>query len=81
LERNLVDKRIDLARRVIAGEHRMTIQLVRDIDSGVKRGIVFIWPSAPTLIQPAQLVTVSNTTVAALAAARIQLAAIRASEL
>jgi hypothetical protein len=76
-----VNERIDLARGVIAGEHRLTIQLLRDIESRAERGIVFIWPPAPTLIQPAQLATVSNAIVAVLAAARIQLAAIRASEL
>jgi hypothetical protein len=76
-----VHERIDLARGVIAGEHHLTIQLLRDIDSRAERGIGFIWPPAPTLIQPAQLAAVSNAIVAALAAARIQLAAIRASEL
>jgi hypothetical protein len=76
-----VHERIDLACGVIAGEHRLTIQLLRDIDSRIERGIVFIWPPAPTVIQPAQLATVGNAIVAALAAARIQLAAIRASAL
>jgi hypothetical protein len=76
-----VHERIDLAVGVIAGEHHLTIQLLRDIDSPVQRGIVFIWPPAPTVIQPAQLATVTNAIIAALAAARIQLAAIRASEL
>ena len=76
-----MQKRIDLAGGVIAGEHRLTIQLLRDIDSRAEGGIVFIWPPAPTLIQTAQLATVTNAIVAALAAARIQLAAIRASEL
>jgi hypothetical protein len=76
-----VHERIDLARGVIAGEQQMTMQLLRDLDSRVERRIVFIWPPAPTAIQPAMLATVSNAIVAALAAARIQLAAIRASEL
>jgi hypothetical protein len=76
-----VHERIYLARGLIAGEHRLTMQLFRDIDSRTERGIVFSWPPAPTLIQPAQLAAVSNAIVAALAAARIQLAAIRASEL
>ena len=51
-------ERIDLARGVIAGEHRLTIQLLRDIDSRAERGIVFIWPSAPTVIQQAELAAV-----------------------
>ena len=76
-----MQERIDLARGVIAGEHRLIIQLIRDIDSRVERSIVFIWPPAPTVIQPGQLAAVSNAIVAALAAARIQLAAIRAGEL
>jgi hypothetical protein len=76
-----VHERIDLARGVIAGEHRLTIQLLRDIDSRTERGIVFIWQLAPTVIHQAQLAAVSNAIVAALAAARIQRAAIRASEL
>ena len=41
-------ERIDLVRAVIAGEHRLTIRLPRDIDSAVERGIVFIWRPAPT---------------------------------
>lgn len=61
-------ERIDLTRDVIAGEHRLAIQLLRDIDSRAERGIVFIWPPAPTVIQPAQLATVANAIVAALAA-------------
>ena len=40
-------ERIDLVRAVIAGEHRLTIRLPRDIDSAVERGIVFIWRPAP----------------------------------
>jgi hypothetical protein len=76
-----VHEPIDLARSVIAGERHLTIQLLSGVDSRVERGIVFIWPPAPTLIQPAQLATVSNAIVATLAVARIQLAAIRASEL
>jgi hypothetical protein len=76
-----VHEHIDLARGVIAGEHRLTIQLLRDIDSRTERGIVFIWPPATTVIQQASLAAVSSAIVAALAAARIQLAAIRAVEL
>jgi len=40
-----VHERIDLACGVIAGEHRLTIQLLRDLDSRVKRGIVLICTS------------------------------------
>jgi hypothetical protein len=69
------------ARLEIVRDTQLTIQLLREIDSSVERGIRFIWPPAPTVIPPAQLATVSNAIVAALAAARIQLAAIRASEL
>jgi hypothetical protein len=36
-----VHERIDLAHGVIAGEHGLTIQLLRDIDSLAERGIVF----------------------------------------
>jgi hypothetical protein len=42
---------------------------------------VFVWPQAPTVIEPAQLATVTAAIIAVLGAARIQLAAIRASEL
>jgi hypothetical protein len=59
----------------------LTIQLLRGIDSRTERGIVFIWPPAPTVIRQAQLATVSNAIVAALAAARIQLPAITAGAL
>jgi hypothetical protein len=59
-----VDERIDPGCNVIAGEHHLTIQLLRDIHSCAERGIVFIWPPTPTLIQPVQLVTVSNAIVA-----------------
>jgi hypothetical protein len=34
-------ERIDLVRGVIAGEHHLTIQLLRDVDSRGERGILF----------------------------------------
>jgi hypothetical protein len=76
-----LQERIDLAGGVIAGEYRLTIQLLGGIDSRTERGIAFIWPPAPTVIQQAQLAVVSSAIVAALAVAQIQLAAIRAGEL
>jgi hypothetical protein len=45
-------------------------------DSRTERGIVFIWPPAPTVIRQAQLATVGNAI-----AARIQLAPIGAGPL
>ena len=72
---------IELAHNVIAGEHNLIIQLLRDIDSGRERGIVFIWPPAPTVIEPSKLATVTTAIITGLATARIELAAIRASEL
>jgi hypothetical protein len=72
---------IDLARSVIAGEHHVIIQLQRDIDSRRERGIVFIWPPAPTVIEPSRLAAVSTAIITGLGAARIELAAIRAAGL
>jgi hypothetical protein len=72
---------IELAHNVIASEHNLIIQLLRDIDSRRERGIVFIWPPAPTVIEPSELATVTTAIITGLATARIELAAIRASEL
>ena len=51
---------IELAHNVIAGAHRLIIQLLRDIDSRRSPGIVFIWPPAPTAIKPSKLATVTT---------------------
>jgi hypothetical protein len=42
---------------------------------------VFIWPPTPTVIEPSKLATVTTDIITGLATARIELAAIRASEL
>jgi hypothetical protein len=65
----------------MAGEHHLTIQLLRDIDSRTERGIVVHLATSTDRDTAAQLAAVSNAIVAALAAMRIQLAAIRAGEL
>ncbi len=51
---------IELAHNVIAGAHRLIIQLLRDIDSRRSPGIVFIWPPALTVIEPSKLATVTT---------------------
>jgi sulfur transfer protein SufE len=65
----------------MAGKHHLTIQLLRDIDSRTERGIVVHLATSTDRDTAAQLAAVSNAIVAALAATRIQLAAIRAGEL
>ena len=50
---------IELAHNVIAGEHNLIIQLLRDIDSREERHRV-IWPPAPTAIKPSKLATVTT---------------------
>jgi sulfur transfer protein SufE len=65
----------------MAGKHHLTIQLLRDIDSRTERGIVVHLATSTDRDTAAQLAAVSNAIVAALAATRIQLAAIRVGEL
>ena len=57
---------IELAHNVIAGERAPDHQLLRDIDSRRERGIVFIWPPAPTVIKPSKLAPVTTAIITAL---------------
>jgi hypothetical protein len=68
---------IDLAR-----SECLTIYFVRRPEHGnITELIVFRWPNHPTELEPARLAAATKSVMAALAEARIQLAAIRASEM
>src|SRR5512133_1206048 len=54
------DRECSTSFKIIAGEHHLIVQLLRDIDSPPARGIVFIWPPAPTVIKPSKLATVTT---------------------
>jgi hypothetical protein len=73
---------IELARGAITADAAITIDLVRRLKRGqITELIMFRWPSEPSAVTPSKLTTVTNAIIAALAEARIQLAAIRAREL
>ena len=66
---------IELARGTIATDAVITIHLMRH--PGRAELLVLSWPVKPTHIEPSKLRTVTTVIIAALAQARIQLAAIR----
>jgi hypothetical protein len=68
---------IDLARGVIAADSVLTVHLIRR--PGRAELLVLRWPGKPTHIEPSKLPAATTVIIAALAEARIQLAAIRAA--
>jgi hypothetical protein len=68
---------IELARGVIAADSIVTIHLIRH--PGRAELLVLRWPGKPTHIEPSKPPAVTTVIIAALAEARIQLAAIRAA--
>jgi len=73
-----MQENIELARGTIAPDAVITIHLVRH--PGRADLLVLRWPGRPTVIEPSKLPATTTVIIAALAEARIQLAAIRAVE-
>ena len=77
-----MEKTIQLARGTIAADADLTIYLVRRLSRGhTTELVVFRWPNQPTRIESATVTPATATIISVLAAARIELAAIRATEL
>ena len=73
-----MQENIELARGTIAADAVITIHLIRY--PGRADLLVLRWLTKPTHIEPAKLPAATSAIIAALAQARIQLAAIRAAE-